>query len=204
MGVVVWVSFALTTAISMYGVSYFRKNGHLPEGSTKAPRPVAVETGDDDTYALTANPDDCLQGASGRQERPPYRRDQDEMSSLHSGPEHAVGLQSVGVTNRTPTSSLHMDRSSEPAVTSYHGSTSKEYAPDIATFPPAYSQPRLPSPHIEQFNMQSNQSHFRGEIKPGQVPFEGDPFSEHVALAHDHSVTGSGNHAGFPQGDYHR
>ena len=203
-GVIVWVSFGLTTAISMYGVSYFRKNGHLPEGSTKAPQPVAAETGDDDTYNLTANPDDCLENASRRQERPPYRRDQDEMSSLHSGPEHAVNLQSVGVTNRTLTSDLHLDHSSEPAVTSYHGSTGKTYASTIPTSPPAYSQSRLPSPHFEKFNMQSNQSHFGGETKPGKVPVEGDPFSDDVALAHEHSGYGSGNHIGFPQGDYHQ
>ena len=203
-GVIVWVSFGLTTAISMYGVSYFRKNGHLPEGSTKAPQPVAAETGDDDTYNLTANPDGFLEGASRRQERPPYRRDQDEMSSLHSGPEHAVGLQSVGLTNRTPTPDLHMDRSFEPAVTSYHSSTGKANASNIPTSPPAYSQPRLPSPHFEQFHMQSNQSRFGGEIKPGQVPVEGDPFSDDVALAHKYSGNGSGNHIGFPQGNYHR
>ena len=200
-GVIVWVSFGLTTAISMYGVSYFRKNGHLPD---KALQPVAVETGDDDTYNLTANPNDCLEGASRRQERPPYRRDQDEMSSLHSGPEHAVGLQSVGMTNRNPTPDLHMDHSFEPAVTSYHGSTGKEYASNVPTSPPAYSQPRLPSPHFEQFNMQSNQSRFGGETKLGQVPVEGNPFSDDVALPHDHSGNGSGNHIGFPQGDYHR
>ena len=203
-GVIVWVSFGLTTAISMYGVSYFRKNGHLPDGSTKAPQPVAAETGDDDTYNLTANADDCLEGASGRQERPPYRRDQDEMSSLHSGREHAGGLQPVGVTNRTPTPNLHMDHSSEPAVTSYHGSTGKEYASTIPTSPPAYSQQRLPSPHFEKFNMQSNQSHFGGEINPGQVLAGGKPFADDLALAHSHGVYGSGNHIGFPQGDYHR
>ena len=203
-GVIVWVSFGLTTAMSMYGVSYFRKNGHLPEGSTKAPQTVTVETGDDDTYTLTANPDDCLEGASGRQERPPYGREQDKTSSLHSGPEHAVGLHSVGVTDRTPTPDLHTDHSSEPAVTSYHGSTDKAYASNIPTSPPAYSQPRLPSPHFEKFNMQSNQNHFGGKINPGQVPVEGDPFSDDVALAHDHSGNGSGTHVGFPQGEYHR
>ena len=146
-GVIVWVSFGLTTAISMYGVSYFRKNGRLPEGSTKAPQPVAVETGDDDTYTLTANPDDFLEGASGRQERPPYRREQDKISSLHSGPEQAVGLQSVGLTDQSPTPNFHMDHSSEPSITSCHGSTGKAYASNIPTSPPAYSQPRLPSPH---------------------------------------------------------
>ena len=203
-GVIVWVSFGLTTAISIYGVSYFRKDGHLPEGSTKAPQPVAAETGDDDTYNLTANPDNGLEGPSGRQERPPYRRDQDEMSSLNSGPEPAVGLHSIGVTNRTSTPNLHMDRSSEPAVASYHGSKGKEYASDIPTSPPAYSQPRLPSPHFEKLNMQSNQSHFGGEINPGQVSVGGDPFADNLALTHNHGGYGSGNHIGFPQGDYHR
>ena len=203
-GVIVWVSFGLTTAISMYGVSYFRKNGHLPEDPIKTPQPVAAETGYDDTYYLTANPDDGLEGASGRQERPPYRRDQDETSSLHSGPGHAVGLQSVDLTNRTPTPNLHMDHSSEPAVIGYRGSTGKEYASTVATSPPAYSQPRLPSPHFEKLNMQSNQSHFGGEINPGQVPVGGDPFAGGLALAHSHGANGSDNHLGIPQGDYHR
>ena len=203
-GVIVWVSFGLTTGISMYGVSYFRKNGHLPEGSTKAPHPVAAETAYDDTYNLTANPDDGLEGVPGRQERPAYRRDQDEMSSLHSGPEHAVGLQSVDVTNRTPAPNLHMDHSSEPVVTGNHSSTDKEYASTIPTSPPAYSQPRLPSPHFEKLNMQSNQSHFGGEVNPGQVPVGGDPFAGELALAHSHGAYGSGNHIGFPQGDYRR
>ena len=162
-GVIVWASFGLTTAISMYGVSYFRKNGHLPEGSTKAPQPVAAEAGYEDTYNLTSNPNDCLQGPSGRQEMPPYRRDQDEMSSLDSGLDHAADPQSVGVTNRNLTPDLRMDHSFEPADTSYHGSKGKAYASNIPTSPPAYSQPSLPSPHFEQFNMHSNQSH--SEVK---------------------------------------
>lgn len=209
LGAIICLLFALTTAFSIYGVSFYRRNGHMPEYSTKAAEPISGEDVDENNYNFSSNPDDRLDGPAERQEMRPDGRDEDEMSSLHSDPEHGSHLHTGRPMSwqRQPTPDLPVDPSFEPLDTSYHGAGAQQpYDPA----PPRYSSPldqnhdRTPSPRYNDFTMHSNESHFVGGSNPGQLPIAGDPFRDDLALSHDHGGYGGGSHLGFPEADYHR
>lgn len=209
LGVIVCLLFALTTAFSIYGVSFYRRNGHLPESSKQTAEPLSGEDVDENNYNFSANPDDRLEGHAPRQDSRPHGRDEDEMSSLHSDPEHGARPQ-VGRPlswQRQPTPDLPVDPSFEPLDTSYHGAgAQQEYdpAPPRYSSPPGQTNGRTSNPRYNDFTVHSNESHFVGGLDAGQVPVAGDPFRDDLALSHDHGGYGGGNHLGFPEADYHR
>lgn len=204
LGVIIWLLFALTTAFSIYGVFFYRRNGHLPAYSTKSAEPISGEDRDEDNYNFSANPDDRLDGPAERQELRPYGREEDEISSLHSDPEHSPHPHSNRPMSwpRQPTPDLHVDPSFEPLNTSYHGGN-QAYDPPRQPSPLDHFQ-RIPSPRFDEFMMHSNESHFVGDSNPGQVPIAGDPFRDDLVLSHDHGGYDSGSNLGFPEADYHR
>ena len=205
LGVILWLLFGLSTAFSIYGVSFYRQNGHLPGPSEKVSEPLQTSEGQEDDYNFSAIPHDRLGTTPGRHEMPSHGRDEDEMSSLHTDPERDSGPN----TNRPlswqqqPTPELPNDPSFEPVDTSYHGG-GQAYDPISHPSPPSRYQPRVPSPYNNEFTMHSNESHFVGGRDPRRGPDAGDPFSDDLALSHDHGGYGGGGHVGFPEGNYHR
>ena len=51
LGIVICVIFALTAAFAIYGVSFYRTSGHMPEYATKAAEPVSSDDVENDDHA---------------------------------------------------------------------------------------------------------------------------------------------------------
>lgn len=221
--------FALTTALSIYGVSYYRANGCMPAITTKAPEAIPAEDQDGD-YIFSSNPHDRL---DQQQEMQPMHRDNDEVSSLH--PTEPGGASQEGERMswlRPPTPDLPMewDRRSTPDVgmgegwnrqrtpdlplsenyypvdTSYHGGHQSPYNPPQPPQhqPSGSSGGRSPSSNYDTYHL--NESDFVGGLKPRPVqtprPLQygaGDSFGDHFELSQD-----SNNRIGFPHADYDR
>lgn len=71
--------FIATTALSIYGVIYYRKHGSLPTITVKAPEAIPADEPED--YTFSANPHDKL---AQQEELEPMHREEDGVSSMHS------------------------------------------------------------------------------------------------------------------------
>jgi len=219
--------FALTTAFSIYGISYYRANGSMPASTTKTPEAILAEDQDEDNI-FSSNPHDKL---DQQQEMQPVHRDEDEVSSLHpTDTEAASHEQERIIWHRSPTPDLPMDwdRRSTPDVamgegwnrrrtpdlpvgdnyysvdTSYHGGRQSPYDPPQPYRPSSPLVGRSPSPLYDTHH--TNESDFVGHLKPQPVqtsrPFEsggGDQFRDDLELSHD-----SNHRIDFPDADYGR
>lgn len=122
------ILFVLTSAFSVYGVSYFRRNGSLPGYATKNPEPIHEENPED--YAFSSNPRDQPEEHDEREpmhhehdelpsihyehvdeERQTMHREEDyEVSTLHTGPDDNFDRESLISRDRQPTPDLPMHR----------------------------------------------------------------------------------------------
>ncbi len=184
--------FLATSAISVYSLIYYRKNGSLP-GTTRGAEPVPIE--DQTKYAFSSNPHDdfdeeeALGPRSGRQ-------DDDDYELLHGDRAHAPSPLAGGVDDDT----------------AYHGGQRPYDAPD--QLHPAQDPFRGKAPSPMGYDTGDTSYHGAGGAGAGGAygrPAElqggaGDPFRDDLALSHDHGgyAAGGESRLAFPEGNYGR
>lgn len=186
--------FILTTALSVYGVWYYRREGSLPGIAARALESVPV--GDQDEGNFSASAYDKFDERGEEQNLQLHRDEGNEHSSLHEaaeGTSHPVRPLSSG-TPQTPRHApqLPPHEGFEPIDTGYQGGRS-------AYNPPSH-QPQV-NPFEDYETHHSNESGFVGGLKP--LPSQAghsDPFN------YDHRGYGRSANPSvdFPDADYHR
>lgn len=182
--------FAVTAAFSVYGVSYYRKNGSSPEYSVPDAEHLPIERHDysaSTSDKLNGNENMQLNHANG--DEPPFARTNAEAQTHPSGP-IAWNLQQPHTAPAEP--------GFEPIDTSYYSSG----------HPYEYTQ-RSQSQPIHQYAANESRYHadrFNESQIVGGLPMEtGGGASRHnLALEYDHGGYGTGGRVGFPDGDYSR
>lgn len=168
--------FSLTTAFSIYGVSYYRTHGSLPAYDTR-PAMYLQSNEAADNYAFSANTPDKFTAPEEMQEMHPNGHDDDDHDhdhyTLHSNPEddHHLNPHPNRPFSwaRQPMPELPMDQDFEPVDTSYHGSgEAYNTQHPLPHLPPSPLINRVPSPRYE--TMHSNQSNFVGGLQPLPQP----------------------------------
>lgn len=185
--------FVVTTAFSIYGVSYYRKNGSLPEYSSQDAEHSPIE--DQDFSADTSdkfNAHETMQLNHSSEEETPFPQRNTEEQTYSSGP-ITWNLQ------RPPTAPA--DVGFEPVDTSYYGS-GHAYEPSQRpqsgpTFQYSANDSRYDTHH-------SSESQSVGGLKPLPMQIGGYPPRHDFSLDYDHGGYASGGRVDFPEGDYGR
>lgn len=184
--------FIATSAISVYSLIYFRKNGSLPGNASHRSDPIEDQT----KYAFSSNPHDELDEDITDNAVRPERHEDDEHALLHTTTEDGThpGRPLSWGREHAPTP-IHGEGFDE-TDTSYHGSVSYPKPP-----PHAQSANRR-SPHRSPigtplYDANHTVFHDGNSYSPPQYA-AGDPFRDELALNHD-----SGR-VQFPEGEYHR
>lgn len=178
--------FGLTTALAIYGVSYFRSNGHLPTyDASNSGGHTALH--DQEDYAFSTNPHD----EDETREEGEYMHPHDADEEYHpSPPPHRQEPKPLGTLPiHTPTSPL--GENFQDADTSYHGGGGQ-----------AYQQ----GPNAEGYGTShANTSEFLGMQHPSRTRDE-DPFRDYYeGHAHvDEEEEEEEGRVGFPQAPYNR
>ena len=188
--------FLATSAISVYGLIYYRKNGSLP-GATHAAEPVPIE--DQTKYAFSSNPHDDFDEEEALGPRSDRQDDDYEL--------------------------LHGDRAYAPSPlggaaggdddTAYHGGQTRYDHPDQLHPVQDPFRGRTPSPMGYGSSDTSYHGAAGGAGASGgayaRPPAElqgaaGDPFRDDLALSHDHGgyAAGGRSRVDFPEADYQR
>ena len=182
--------FAVTAAFSIYGVSYYRKNGSSPEYSVPDAEHLPVEDHDfsaDTSDKLNDHENMQLNHANG--DEPPFART-NAAEQTHPSGSIAWNLQQP----HTAPAELGF----EPVDTSYHGTR----------HPYEYAQ-RSQSQPIHQYTANDSRydlDRFNESQVGGGLPMQtGVGSSRHnLALEYDHDGYGTGGRLDFPDGDYGR
>lgn len=188
--------FALTSAFSIYGVLYYRKNGTLPQYSIQEAQHLPIE--DQDFSADTSdklNDHDNVQLNHSTESEIPFPSTNTESQTHPSGP-IPWNLQSP------PTAPAEL--AFEPVDTSYHGG--------VHAFEPLQrpqSRPSFPysagNGSLPYDTHHSAESQFGGGLKPWPAQNDARPSRQNLALDFDHGGYASGGaRVDFPEGDYGR
>ena len=195
------VLFVLTTACSIYGVSYHRAHGSLPAWDTRPVIPFDAEEADN--YAFSAHTPDKFTAHEELQEMRPDHSDEDEHGNdndhytLHSNPEddHHPNPNP----NRPfswahqPMPELSTGQDFEPLDTSYHGGGQGHHyntTNPLPQPPPSPLSNRVPSPHYETTH--SNESYFVGGLHPLPQP-PPSPLSNRVPSPNYDTINSNSN-----------
>ena len=182
--------FTVTAAFSIYGVSYYRKNGSSPEYSVQDADRLPIE--DQDFLAGTndkVNDHENMQLNPANGAETGYTHRSAEEQSLPSRP-IAYNLQQ----HHTAPAELGY----EPADTGHYSGGHPYESSQRPQSRPIYQYPANNSAYDTHH---SNESQVVGGL-PSQIG--GGPSGHHLALEYDHGGYGSGGRVNFPEGDYGR
>ena len=191
--------FAVTAAFSIYGVSYYRKNGSSPEYSVRDAEHLPIEDHDfsaDTSDKFNDHENLQLNHADGDEAR--FGRTIAEERTHPSGP-IAWNLQQQQLQQQPPPPhTAPAELGFEPFDTTYRGSGQPyEYSQQSQTLPPY----QYPANNSRYDTGRSNESQGVGEL-PTQSG--GGPSRHDLALEYDHGGYGTGGKVNFPEGDYGR
>ena len=215
------ILFALSSALSIWALLYFRRNGSLP-GSTTSPG--AVPIADQTKYAFSSNPHDAddfdeeahdLHNADDHTDAAydPHimsgggrgGRDEDEYHSLQADTEEGTHP------GRPPSWGQQHQQNTGPSElgedTSYHGASSyPQRQPSPYDPTPAQDPFRNPSPYRQPSPRGAAGTYDHApQLPPLGGGGGGDPFRDDLALSHDHGGYGGSGRVDIPDAsDYHR
>lgn len=182
--------FAATAAFSIYGVSYYRKNGSSPEYSVQdADHPPIEDQG------ILADTSDKLNGHENMQISHSHEH---ETRVTHTNAEEQIHPSGPIPWNLQQPSTIHAELSSEPVDTSYHGGRNSYESMQQPQSQPTY-QYSANNPRYDMHH--SNMSQFVGGA-PTQIG--GRPSRQNLALTYDHGGYATTGTVDFPEGDYAR
>ena len=182
--------FAVTAAFSIYGVSYYRKNGSSPEYSVQDADHLPIEHHDfsaGTNFKPNDHEDMQLNPANGAETRFTHMNAEDQNSP--SGP-IAYNLQQP----HTAPAELGY----EPADTGHYGGGHPYESSQRPQSQPTYQYPANNFPY--------DTHHYNESQAVGGLPTQigGGPSGHQLALDYDHGGYGSGGRVNFPEGDYGR
>ena len=182
--------FAVTAAFSIYGVSYYRKNGSSPEYSIRDVEHLPSEN-HDFSADIGNKPND-------HENMPPNHANEDGTRFMHTNTEEQTHPSGPVPWNMQQPHTAPAELGLQPIDTSYH----------VGGHPYGTSQQiqSQPSYHYAadnaRYNTQpSNQSQVVGELP---VQIGGPPSRHNIALGYDHGGYGNGGRVDFPEGNYDR
>lgn len=191
--VIICLLFAATAAFSIYGVSYYRKNGSSPEYSTPFTEHLPIEDQDfsADTSDKLNNHEHMQLNQLGGDETP-FTHTNAEVQTHTSGP-ITWNLQQPHITPSEP--------GFEAVDTSYYSGGHPSEASQRPQSQPAFQYLAKNPPHD---TYHSNESQFVGGLEPLPTQPGGGPSRYDLALEYDHGGYAGGNRVYFPEGDYDR
>ena len=185
--------FAVTAAFSIYGVSYYRKNGFSPEYSIQDAEHLPIED-----QNFSADPSDKLNDHENVQVN---HSDEDETTFPHTNTEEPTHPSGPITWNLQKPHMAPTDLGFAPVDTSYYGGghahESSHESQSLPTF-------QYPAHNIPYNTHHSNESQFMGGSKPSPMQIDGRPSRHNLALDFDHGGYASGGRVDFPDGDYGR
>lgn len=187
------ILFAVTTAFSIYGVSYYRKMGSLPGYSFSDAQHLPIE--DQDFSADTSdkvNDHENVQLNHSDQNQTPLPHTNTEEPTHPSGP-ITWNLQNPQI--------APAELGFEPVDTGYHGGA-QAYEPSQR--PQSRPPFQYSANNIPYDTHHSNESQFVGGLKPWPTQIDGRPPRHNLAIDFDHGGYASGGRVDFPEGDYGR
>ena len=182
--------FAVTAAFSIYGVSYYRKNGSSPEYSIRDGENLPIENPNFSAdVGNKPNDHENTQPDHANEDGPQYMYTNTEQQIHPSGP-IAWNLQ------QPHTAPAELDF--EPIETSYHGGGHPYESSQQIQPQPSY---HYPADNARYNTYPSNQSQVVGEL-PTQIG--GSPSRHNLALEYDHGGYRNEGRVDFPEGNYGR
>ena len=185
--------FAVTAAFSIYGVSYYRKNGSSPEYS--APHAVHLPIEDQDFSANTGdklNDREHMELNHSNRDETPFTHTNLEVQTHSSGP-ITWNLQQPHIAPTEP--------ELEAVDTSYYGGGHPYEALQRPQFQPPF---QYSANNPRYATNQANESQFVGGLEPLPTQTGEGPSRHNLALNYDHGGYASSGRVDFPEGDYGR
>lgn len=190
---IICLLFAVTAAFSIYGVSYYRKNGSLPEYFIQDAEHLPIE--DQDFSADTSDKfnghEDMQLNHSSEVESPFPQTDAEEQT--HSSGPVTWNLQRPLI--------APAEAGFEPVDTSYYGGGHPYESSQQPQSGPTFQYPANGSRYDTHH---SNESQFVGGLKPSPMQIGGYPPRQDMALDYDHGGYASSGRLDFPEGHYGR
>ena len=169
--------FAITAAFSIYGVSYYRKNGSLPD------------------YMDTS---DKFNGLENMQ---PNHSDEGETQMPHTNAEEQTHPSGPITWNLQQPPLAPAELGFEPVDTSYHSGVHLYEPVQRPQSRPAFQY----AANNSQYDTHpSNESQFVGGLEPLPLPIGGRPSRHNLAMDYDHGGYASAGRVNFPEADYGR
>ncbi len=185
--------FVVTTAFSIYGVSYYRKNGSSPGYSIKDSEHLPIEDQD-----FSADTNDKLDVHENMQFN---NADEDETPFSHTNVEERTHPSGPITWNLQQPHTAPAELGFEPVHTSYYGggqpSESSQQSQSRPNFQNSVNNSGYDLHH-------SNGSQFVGGLRPLPMQIGGRPSRHNFAMDFDHGGYASGGRVDFPEGDYGR
>ena len=185
--------FAVTAAFSISGVSYYRKNGSLPEYSSQDAEHLPIEDQDflADTVDKFNDHENMHLNHSSEEEASLPQNNTEEQT--HSGGPITWNLQ------RPLTAPAEVGF--EPVDTSYYGGENPYQSSQRPQSRPTIQYPANSSRYDTHH---SNESHFIGGLTPSPMQIGQISPRQDLALEYDHGGYASGGRVNFPEGQYSR
>lgn len=185
--------FVVTAAFSIYGLSYYRKNGFLPEYSIHDTEHLPIE----EQY-FSADTNDKLNNHENMQLNHP---DEEETTLAYTNAEeHTHSGEPIVWTLQQP----HIAPAElrfEPANNSRNGS-GYSYEPSLR--PQSRPNFQYSANDSRCDTHPSDKSQLVGGLKPLPMQIGGRPSRQDLAMDFDHGGYASGGQVDFPEGDYGR
>lgn len=182
--------FAVTSAFSIYGVSYYRKNGSSPKYAIRDEENLQVENHDFTTdIGNNTNVHENMQSNHANEDGNQFMPTNTEEQTHPSGPV-AWNMQQP----HTAPAELGF----EPIDTSYHAGGHPYGTSQQIQSQPSY---HYPAENARYDNRPSNQSQVVGELP---IQIGGHPSRHDLALEYDHGGYRNAGRVEFPEGNYGR
>ena len=185
--------FAVTAAFSIYGVSYYRKNGSLPEYSIQDAAHLPIEDQD-----FSAETSDKLSDPENVQLN---HSDEDHTPFTHTNVEEQTHPSGPITWNLQQSHTAPADLGFEPVDTSYYGGGHSYESSQRPQSRPTFQYSVNNSGYDTH---PSNESQSMGGLQPLPMQIGGPPSRHNLAMDFDHGGYASGGRVDFPEGDYGR
>ena len=189
------ILFAVTAAFSIYGVSYYRKNGSLPEYSVQDAEHLPIEE-----QNFSAVPGDKLNGHENMQLNRP---DEEDAHFPHTNGAEINRPSGPNTWDLQQPHTAPTDSGFEPVElnASYYGVRHPYDSSQQSQSQPTFQDSATNSPY---HTPRSNERQRLGALEPLPAQMQGGVYQRNLALDYDHGGYASGGRVDFPQGDYDR